>query len=196
MDCIPLGENACVQKGETMRSFIAVDLSEELIPKVVDIQARITEGKIKFVEPENLHFTVKFLGDITEEKAADVVAKLKEICGAFKPFPITLKTVGAFPSLNYMKVIWVGVESEEFFSLSRLVDSGMGKLGFKQERDLVPHLTVGRVKYPGNKATLKNQVEAVAEVEVGDMMVDSVKLKKSELTKKGPIYTDAEEIRL
>ncbi|MBU7013197.1 MAG: RNA 2',3'-cyclic phosphodiesterase [Theionarchaea archaeon] len=179
-----------------MRSFIAVDLAEELIPTVVDIQTHITEGKIKFVEPENLHFTVKFLGDITEKKGHDVTVKLKEICSAFKPFPITLKTVGAFPSLDYMKVVWVGVESEEFFSLSRLVDSGMGRLGFKQERNLVPHLTIGRVKFPGNKAVLKTQVEALAEVRVGDMMVDTIRLKKSELTKKGPIYTDIEEIRL
>lgn len=191
-----MGENACVQEGGSMRSFIAVNLSEELIPTVVDMQTHITEGKIKFVEPENLHFTLKFLGDITEKKASDVTASLREICSAFTPFPITLKRVGAFPSLDYMKVIWVGVESEKFFSLSRLVDSGMGKLGFKQERDLVPHLTIGRVKFPGNKAVLKTQVEALAGAEVGDMLVDTIRLKKSELTKKGPIYTDIEEIRL
>ncbi|MBU7027561.1 MAG: RNA 2',3'-cyclic phosphodiesterase, partial [Theionarchaea archaeon] len=54
-----------------MRSFVAVDLSEDLIPPVVDVQSQISEGKIKFVEPENLHFTLKFLGEITEQKAKD-----------------------------------------------------------------------------------------------------------------------------
>ncbi len=179
-----------------MRSFIAVELDEALVPKVVDVQSEISEGKIKFVEPENLHFTLKFLGEITDKKAQDVTAKVREICSAFKPFPVFLKGVGVFPSLSYMKVIWIGVESEEFLTLSTLVDSGMGKLGFKQERNITPHLTVGRVKAAGNKARLRAQVEALKDLEIGEMTVDSVKLKKSELTRKGPIYTDIEEINL
>lgn len=179
-----------------MRSFIAVDLPEALLGTVTDIQSQITEGKIKFVEPENLHFTLKFLGEITEAKAEDVTKKLKDICSAFTPFSIFLKGAGVFPSLNYIKVIWIGVESEEFYTLSTLVDSGMAKLGFRQERNVVPHLTVGRVKAPGNKARLKEQVQAFKDTEVGEMTVQSVKLKKSELTRKGPIYTDIEEIAL
>jgi 2'-5' RNA ligase len=185
-----------MQEGDAVRSFIAVDLDEQLIPPVVTIQSQITEGTIKFVEPENLHFTLKFLGEITDEKAQDVLVKLKEICSAFKPFTITIKGVGAFPSLNYMKVIWVGVESEEFFTLSKLVDSGMGKLGFKQEKTTVPHLTVGRVKAPGNKTKFRSQVEALQDTTIGEMMVTSVTLKKSELTRKGPVYTNIEEITL
>jgi len=196
MDHLPLGENACLQKGGPVRSFVAVDLSEDLIPPVVDVQSQISEGKIKFVEPENLHFTLKFLGEITEQKAKDVLTKLKGICSSFKPFPILLKEVGVFPSLTYVKVIWVGVESEEFFTLSKLVDSGMGKLGFKQERNIVPHLTVGRVKAPGNKARFREQIKALQTIEIGEMMVDAVVLKKSELTRKGPIYTNIEEIPL
>lgn len=179
-----------------MRSFIAVDLSKELVPQVVDVQSHISEGKIKFVEPENLHFTLKFLGDITEQKAQNVITKLKEICSAFKPFLVVLKELGVFPSLSYIKVIWIGVESEEFFSLSKLVDSGMGKLGFKQERDITPHLTIGRVKAPGNKARFQEQIKSLTDIEIGEMMVDTVILKKSELTRKGPIYSNIEEIPL
>lgn len=185
-----------MQEGGAVRSFIAVDLDEQLIPSVVTIQSQITEGKIKFVEPENLHFTLKFLGELTEGKAQDVLVKLKEICSAFKPFTITIKGLGAFPSLDYMKVIWVGVESEEFYTLSKLVDSGMGKLGFKQEKTTVPHLTVGRVKAPGNKPKFRAQVEALQTTSIGDMVVTTVTLKKSELTRKGPIYTNIEEIAL
>jgi 2'-5' RNA ligase len=196
MDYLPLGENACLQKGGSMRSFIAVELEEQLLPKVVDVQSQITEGRIKFVEPENLHFTLKFLGEVTEQKAKDVTAKLREICSAFTPFSVLLRGLGVFPSLNYIKVIWIGVESEEFFTLSKLVDSGMGKLGFKQERNIIPHLTVGRVKAPGNKAKFKEQVQALKDVEIGEMTVASVKLKKSELTRKGPMYSDIEEITL
>lgn len=196
MDHLPLGENACVQEGDLVRSFIAVDLDAPLIPKIVDIQSAITEGTIKFVEPENLHFTLKFLGDITESKKDDIVVKLREICSSFKPFPLLLKGVGVFPSYSYVRVIWIGVESDEFFTLSRLVDSGMGRLGFRQEKDITPHLTIGRVKYPRNRDTLKSQVEAFADTVVGDMTVHSVILKKSELTRKGPIYTDVEDITL
>jgi len=196
MDHLPLGENASVQEGDLMRSFIAVELDEALIPKVVDVQSRITEGKIKFVEPENLHFTLKFLGEITEQKAQKVTGQLREVCSAFSPFPVLLKGTGVFPSLNYMKVIWIGAESETFLTLSKLVDSGMGKLGFKQERNIIPHLTVGRVKGVGNKVRLQEQIQAVQDIDIGSMTVDSVKIKKSELTRKGPIYTDIEEITL
>ncbi len=179
-----------------MRTFIAVDLSSELISKVVDVQSHLKEGKIKFVEPENLHFTLKFLGEITEEKAKTVSTKLKEIVSAFKPFPILLKDVGAFPSLNYITVIWIGVESEDFFTLTKLVDSGMAKLGFRPEPHIVPHLTVGRVKATGNKTRMREEIQALHNVEIGEMVVNSVKVKKSELTSKGPIYTDVEEILL
>jgi 2'-5' RNA ligase len=185
-----------MQKGETMRSFIAVDLNPDLVQPIMDIQSQITEGKIKFVEPENLHFTLKFLGEITEKKAHDVIAKLNEVCAQFEPFSITLKGIGVFPSIKYMKVVWIGVDSEKFFTLSTLVDSSMSKLGFKQERNIIPHLTVGRVKAPGNKAHLQEQIQSLKTVTIGDMVVDKVVLKKSELTRKGPIYTDIEEIAL
>ncbi len=196
MDCIPLGKNACLQKGDPVRSFIAVDIAEELLPNIVEVQTQITEGKIKFVEPENLHFTLKFLGEITDEKAQDITKKLREICNTFSPFQIHIKDIGAFPSFNYMKVIWIGVESEEFFTLSKLVDSGMGKLGFRQERTIIPHLTIGRVKAPGKKAKLQSQIKALQNTDIGKMTVNSVILKKSELTRKGPIYSDIEEISL
>lgn len=196
MDCVPLGENACHQKGDLVRSFIAVDIAEELLPKIVEVQAQITEGRIKFVEPENVHFTLKFLGEITDEKAQDVIKKLQEICSTFSPFPIHIKDIGAFPSFNYMKVIWIGVESEEFFTLSTLVDSGMGNLGFRQEKTIIPHLTIGRVKAPGNKARLQTQVKALQNTDVGEMTVDTIILKKSELTRKGPVYSNIEEISL
>ena len=179
-----------------MRSFIAVELDRSLVPKVTDIQSRITEGKIKFVEPENLHFTLKFLGEITEQKAQSVISHVKEVCSPFSPFTVQLKKVGVFPSLNYVRVIWIGTESEEFYTLSKLVDSSMAKLGFRQEKDITPHLTVGRVKTPGDKARLRDQIESLADAEIGEMIVSSVVLKKSELTRKGPIYTNIEEITL
>jgi 2'-5' RNA ligase len=179
-----------------MRSFIAVELDRSLVPKVKDIQSRITEGKIKFVEPENLHFTLKFLGEITEQKAQSVISHVKEVCSSFSPFTVQLKKVGVFPSLNNVRVIWIGTESEEFYTLSKLVDSSMAKLGFRQEKDITPHLTVGRVKTPGDKARLRDQIESLADAEIGEMIVSSVVLKKSELTRKGPIYTNIEEITL
>lgn len=191
-----MGEDARFQKGEAMRSFIAVELDRSLVPKVTDIQSRITEGKIKFVEPENLHFTLKFLGEITEQKAQSVISHVKEVCSPFSPFTVQLKKVGVFPSLNYVRVIWIGTESEEFYTLSKLVDSSMAKLGFRQEKDITPHLTVGRVKTPGDKARLRDQIESLADAEIGEMIVSSVVLKKSELTRKGPIYTNIEEITL
>jgi 2'-5' RNA ligase len=196
VDHIPLGENACIQKGGIMRSFIAVELEKNLIEKVHEIQTRITEGKIKFVEPENLHFTLKFLGEITEKKVQDVSTSLKEVCSSVSPFTIYIRNVGVFPSLNYIKVIWVGTDSTEFLTLSQSVDSSMAELGFRKERNITPHLTIGRVKAPGNKARLQDQIKTLADTNIGEMEVSSVVLKRSELTRKGPIYSDIEEITL
>ena len=182
-----------------MRAFMAVEVNKELIYKISDIQKTLAEANamVKFVEPENLHFTFKFLGDITPEKAEAIIGMTEEKVKDYSPFDITIKGIGVFPNMGYIRVIWLGVEHPAAFSkVQRELDEEFFKMGFKKERSYIPHLTIGRVKGVQNKELLVNMVKELEDVEVGTLKVDRIVLKESDLTPVGPIYTDLKEIFL
>ncbi|MCK4310988.1 MAG: RNA 2',3'-cyclic phosphodiesterase, partial [Methanomicrobia archaeon] len=97
-----------------MRSFIAIDIEDSLKSKIQDIQNTIGTKylKIKFVEPENLHFTPKFLGEIEENVLDNIYEILQKNLKNYKPFEINLKGLGAFPSFSYIRVLWIGIQDE------------------------------------------------------------------------------------
>jgi 2'-5' RNA ligase len=123
---------------------------------------------------------------------------MKESVLAIKPFPITLKGTGVFPNQNYMKVLWIGITDEgNIETIARVIDEKLEPLGFKKEnRGFSPHLTVGRVKTARNKDQLLKVIENYKAVEFLIQKVQSITLKKSELTPKGPIYTTLKEVPL
>jgi 2'-5' RNA ligase len=182
-----------------MRAFLAVDLDEKLVDKIVEVQRQLekAEAPVKFVEPENLHFTFKFFGEISEEKTDEIVGLVNEKLEKYEPFELSIKKTGVFPHLGYMRVIWLGVENLEAFStLQKDLDEDFARMGFKKERSYIPHLTIGRVKGSKNKEALVSMIRELEDVEVGDMLVKKLTLKKSELTPSGPIYTDVKEFNL
>lgn len=169
-----------------MRCFLAVDLDEALKPAVVEMQNRL-EGDNKLVEPENMHFTLKFLG----EAGDDQVSYVKNIIGGllkdWQPFEITVKGMGAFPSLSYIRVIWIG--APELHRLQHAVEQALCP-PFGKERDITPHLTLARVRTVQKRNALADFIRANSNAEIGSMAVDKIKLKKSTLTGKGPVYED------
>jgi len=182
-----------------MRAFLAVDLDENLQNKVVEVQKQLndTNAQIKFVEGENLHFTCKFFGDISDNKAAQITGMVTEKIENYKPFEISIKGVGVFPHLGYIRVIWLGLENAEPFShMLKGFDNEFMKIGFKKERSYIPHLTIGRVKGAQNKEALISLLKDMEDTEIGKMKVEKIVLKKSELTPSGPIYTMVEEFKL
>ena len=182
-----------------MRAFLAVDLDENLKNKVLEVQKQLTEANasIKFVEAENLHFTCKFFGDVSDNKAAQIIGIVKEKIENYKPFEISIKGVGVFPHLGYIRVIWLGLENAEPFShMLKGFDEEFTNMGFKKERSYIPHLTIGRVKGAQNKEALVSLLKDKEDAEIGKMKVEKVVLKKSELTPSGPIYTTVEEFQL
>ncbi len=183
-----------------MRTFIAVDLAERLKSKVVDIQNRIgtKHMQIKFVEPENLHFTLKFLGEIEEHRLDEIHERVKTNLKNYDPFEITLRGLGAFPSFSYIKVVWIGVRegNELMTEIANILNRDLQSLGFKKEKDYVPHLTIARVKGAKNKEKFIEILKELKNVEVGTMPVEIVTIKKSDLTPQGPIYSDLKEVRL
>ena len=182
-----------------MRAFMAVEVNSELVDKILKIQKKLAEANalVKFVEAENLHFTFKFLGDITPEKAEAIANMAEEKIADYGPFDINIKGTGVFPNLGYIRVIWLGVEEPETFSkMQEDFDQEFVKMGFNKERSYIPHLTIGRVKGVQNKELLVSMVKELENVVVGTMKVERLILKESDLTPVGPIYTDLKEIYL
>jgi RNA 2',3'-cyclic 3'-phosphodiesterase len=182
-----------------MRAFLAVDVDEVLVGKITEVQKQLAEAEaqVKFVEPENLHFTFKFFGDISREKADEIISMIEGKMNEYKPFEISIKNTGVFPHMGYMRVIWLGVENAEPFSQMQMgFDENFVKMGFKKERSYIPHLTIGRVKGAHNKDALVAAINQLEDVEIGKMTVKKIVLKQSELTPVGPVYTDLKEFEL
>jgi 2'-5' RNA ligase len=174
-----------------MRCFIAIDIPEEIKEKIMKIEKELEEKikeSAKFVERENLHITLKFLGEIEENKAQ----KIKEIINSipFTPFKIKLKGVGVFPNEKFIRVIWIGGESKELEDIAKYLDEKLKSEKFKSEEFII-HLTIARVK---SKVNISDFLKKYQGYEFGEFEVDNVsqiKLKKSILTSKGPVYEDS-----
>lgn len=176
-----------------MRAFIAVETSEELKDKIAELQKKLEMEGVKLVERDNLHLTLHFLGEIDErmkEKVVDAMNKLN-----FRKFEMRCRGVGAFPSRNRMRVVWVGADAPELKEIHEQLGKELGKLGFKRE-EFSPHITLARVKFLKNKNRLAEFINANSEVELGSCAVDRVLLKKSTLTPNGPIYENIHEAKL
>ncbi|MCD6215841.1 MAG: RNA 2',3'-cyclic phosphodiesterase [Candidatus Aenigmarchaeota archaeon] len=178
-----------------MRSFIAIDIDKSVRKKIVKIQEEIGKaGKMKFVAPENLHLTLKFLGDISSEQCKNVKNELKFIAKQIEPFRININGVGAFPpSQSYIRVIWLGIK-EGYEDMKELLEK-INKIELGKRAD-VPHLTIARVKMVYNKELLVKKIKSLSNVEVGYIDIKNIKLKKSVLTSTGPIYKDLSVVKL
>ncbi|MGC8817392.1 MAG: RNA 2',3'-cyclic phosphodiesterase [Candidatus Hadarchaeum sp.] len=182
------------------RAFIAIDIDEQLRKKLVDIQSQLkdTGGDFKLVEPQNIHVTLKFLGEIPDKKVEEVSEGLKRAAKGSKKFNLEVRGIGAFPNLNYVRVIWAGIEKgkEEILLLQKKVEQELQKIGFRPEGDFVPHLTIARVKSARNKEKLASFIREKSAVGFGTSPVSAVELKKSVLTPKGPIYSTLTRVEL
>lgn len=180
------------------RGFIAVDITAT--PEIITFEEEIAQSgaDVKLVEPKNIHITIKFLGDTEEHTIDTIEQKMQESVRGIKPFQITLKGTGVFPNQNYMKVLWVGIiDTGHIQTIVQTIDTLLVPLGFKKEaRGFSPHLTVGRVKTAKNKDKLLKVIQRNHEMEFAVQEVNSIVLKKSELTPQGPIYTTIREVRL
>jgi RNA 2',3'-cyclic 3'-phosphodiesterase len=179
-----------------VRAFLAVDVDTRLSYKIKKIQKELikTDAPIKLVEPENLHFTFKFFGDISPSQTEQITNIIQKKVENHQAFPMNIKGTGVFPHPGYMRVLWLGIEdSNKFSALQKDLDEEFVKMGFKKERSYTPHLTIARVKGAQNKEFLADKLKELQDVEIGEMNVVKLVLKKSELTPVGPIYTDVEE---
>lgn len=180
-----------------MRSFIAVDIKDEKVEAAVEELTKV-KADVKIVEPQNLHLTLKFLGEIPEDVIEKIHAAMQASLKSFQPFEVSLRSIGVFPSLKYMRVVWVGFREgrEKLIQMQRSLDANLRELNFKPEQRFDPHLTIGRVKSQRGKEELRNFVLKHEDTDFGSALVDKVELKKSVLTPKGPIYSMVRVVEL
>ena len=184
---------------ETIRSFIAFDIDSELVLKrLSEVQNMLvnTGADLKLVKPQNIHVTMRFLGNISPPMVDSIHEEMKEI--SFTPFEIELKGLGAFPSLRYARVVWAGIRkgADELVNVFNQLEPRLRRLGFKPDpKGFSPHLTIARVKTGRHKVELVKCVEDLEDYEFGIIKADYLRLKKSVLTPKGPIYTTLREVR-
>ena len=173
-----------------MRAFVAVNLPKEAKDYLFNLKKQVKEAKINWVHKKNLHLTLIFLGEITEEQLNQLKEKLKEI--KFKPIKANLLKLGFFPNQNNPKCIWVSLEpAKEINQLQLLVDQETIGMAHNEQK-FVSHITIGRLKSIKNKKTFQKSLDEL-EMEKIDFTVDSFQLIKSDLTRTGPKYTIIKE---
>lgn len=188
-----------VKESETVRSFLAIELAEDLIPKILDVQKEFkkTNTNIKYVSSQNMHFTLKFFGNIDLDMIEDIGHAVERTIKNYSSFDLIIKNCGCFPNKNVIKVLWLGLEDgSPIKDLQKDLDNEFKKLGFKKERNFISHLTIGRVKSPKNKKEIRETIEKLENIEIGQMKVSRISLKKSTLTPQGPIYEDIKVFEL
>jgi len=171
-----------------MRTFVAIEVSDkDVLNSIHKIQTELNI-KAKSVELPNMHFTVQFLGEVSEEMIGKISDALNSI--EFSAFSITFASIGVFPKPNSPRVIWIGVTDgiNELEKLAEMIRSKLSDIGFSPDKKFKPHVTIFRVK---NKIEdLSSKLEKFSSCSFGKQLVSEIKLKKSELTSTGPIYTD------
>ncbi|GAK61221.1 2'-5' RNA ligase [Candidatus Vecturithrix granuli] len=187
---------------DTIRSFIAIKIPDTIQEKLAGIQEKLkqADAHISWVNSENIHLTLKFLGNIQEKQVADIIAAIKESVQNIAPFQLQIGYAGAFPNIRFPRVIWVGVTDDEQNSLKTLqedLESRLTRLGFESEQGrFQPHLTLGRVRSQKNRSNLLRAIESMTNVWVGEIPVKAIYLVQSELKPTGSEYTDLAEVKI
>lgn len=177
-----------------IRTFVAVEVSESVRGRAAELVRRLKVGSVKvgWVAPANMHITLKFLGEQTDESVADICRAVRAGAAQVEPFEFTCAGAGAFPSASRPRTLWLGV-TDGLAELQRLhasIDAALAQLRFPKDRHrFLPHLTIGRVREGGpGQQSLVDELLAAHEFVGGTTIVDEVTVFSSELTPTGPIY--------
>ena len=184
-----------------VRVFIAVPLDPELRDAAAGLRWHLNSAAdvLRWVPPGNLHFTLKFLGEIAEERLVKVANAVREAAQRTRPFTITLTGAGAFPSIRRPQVVWVGVGegSETLVALARDLDAALHQVKFPRERrPFRPHLTVARARQGRPLPDLSGALGNLQGLVVGSQAVDELVVMESQLHPSGATYRPIEEVGL
>ena len=178
-----------------VRTFIAVDLGKTLRDRLVSLQENLARAAadVKWVEVENLHITLLFLGEVDERELPSMCRAVSVVCGRHDRFSLGVETVGCFPNPRRPRVVWAGVGDggPELVALHDDLEPPLQELGCyrREERQYTPHITLGRVKSDGSAEALAAVLTKKAAWNAGtDVEVQELLVMSSELTKQGPMY--------
>jgi 2'-5' RNA ligase len=182
------------------RTFIAVKIKpdEKLEEAVQDIRAQLKKESLKWVDLNQVHITLSFLGDTSEDSIRDVSGMLTSRCAGFGEVDFSIRGIGIFRSMTDPRVIWAGItESDSLTGLYDLIRGGLDELGIvTEERPFRPHLTLARVRSLKNQRSLKALIDLYDGVEFQKTRVSEVVYFESILQQTGPLYLPIKKIRL
>ena len=190
---------------EQIRSFIAIELPDEVKSVLAQLQAQLKTGKqlpVKWADPYNIHLTLKFLGNIDVNKIREITGAIEAAAQGISPFHLEVKDLGVFPNFKRTRVVWVGVSGEvaQLSQLQQRIESNLAPLGFAPEsRSFTPHLTLARVRErasPDEQQSFGQLIASTKFETVYGFSVDSINLMKSELTREGAIYSRIRSVKL
>jgi len=181
-----------------LRSFIALEIPTEIqraiLHSTAPLQKILLKPVVRWVERQNLHLTLKFLGDVSPENLEQLADVLKAELVTYESFTMSVAGLGGFPSSRRPRIIWVGLEAPAALStLQNGVDKITARMGYPlEERPFSPHLTIGRVGQGVTQADIvriRAAIEAMTIENLGIVHVDAVRIFKSDLRPGGPVYT-------
>jgi len=182
---------------EPIRSFLAFDIeSDTVLNRLATMQKLLvqTGADLKLVAPQNIHITVRFLGNITPAMVEQVFDEMKKV--QFTPFTVQIKGVGAFPNSHYARVVWAGITegADQLKNVFSQLEPRLRGLGFTPDpKGFSPHLTIARVQSGRNTPQLAEFITKNANYDFDAVNAKCLRLKKSDLTPKGPIYSTLKE---
>ena len=184
-----------------MRAFFAIELPGTVKAPLVSIRDRLRRSgaKASWVHPDNMHLTLRFLGDVTQESADQITEILRASLQACAPITLAVRGVGAFPNLKRPSVVWAGLEvlSGDLVTMQSLIEDVSRTIGLpKEEKAFHPHVTLGRIKDSRQLGSLLEDIAAMKDFDGGDFTAVHVSLFSSELTPSGPVYRLLQEFPL
>lgn len=184
-----------------IRLFISVELPDGIKDRLAELISELKRSGagIKWVKPQNLHLTLKFLGWVEDSQVDEIIElSAKSVAGAGS-FKARFEGLGTFPGGKAPRVIWVGTAEGggALCKLAKDLEKNMSEAGFrKEERAFKPHLTIGRVKERKGLAKLTKQIGGIKDAGFGEVLVDRINVMKSTLAPNGPVYENLKEVKL
>jgi 2'-5' RNA ligase len=178
-----------------LRTFIAVDVGKAIRDRCVELQETLARAgaDVKWVEEENLHVTLLFLGEVVDRDIPDLCKAVAECCAEHNPFTLGVESVGCFPNPRRPRVVWAGIGagSAELIALHDALEPPLLDLGCyrREDRQYTPHVTLGRVQGDGGTAVLAAALTRQAKWRGGETEVRELHVLSSELRPQGPVYT-------
>ena len=180
---------------KAIRAFLAIDPPEEIFKEIIKIQERLRkaiQGDMRWVRPEGMHLTLKFFGYVYDSDVANISHVVKNNVANMKTLMLNVRSMGAFPSVNRPRVLWLGIDgdTDALINLQAEIDAALEGYGFKKEdRPFRPHLTLARIKEYKGLIGLAETVKKNEDYNAGSFSVSGLTLFKSDLKPTGAIYT-------